>query len=193
MDTLKDLRERHRISQVDLSEAAGMSVHGVLRYEQMLYRSPSVKYLFALSEMTGVPVSELEEIYRRCRARQINRAADMFSPFLCREDWMENTMSAIEMLEKHFPHIAAPDLISHPFKAFRIRLASAINQPTSQVHFCIMTCTHPSYLDNFEKGKTGRIPRHLSEILTAAGMDTKYLNRLNAASRKYKEWVRSND
>lgn len=193
MTTLKDLRESHSISQVDLAASAGISVHGVLRYEQMLYAKPSIKYLYALSELTGRPVGELEQIYREQRQHQINKTAATFSPFLSNRGWREQTLGLIEEMSKHLGHIYTPDHVSHPFVMFRTRLAAAVGQPVSQIHFCIMTCIHPSYLDNFEKGKTARVPRHLSELLMQGGFPKKDIDRLNSFSRKYQDWIRAND
>lgn len=192
-DHPRDIRERHGVTQPELASLAGMTTHGVLRYEQGLYAKPSIKYLHALSEISEYSVQELEHSYRWHRNNRIYETTKLFSTILEVPDRREEILQTVLRIAEVNNRLALPDKPSHPFAMFRTRLCAAVGEPLSQIHFCILTCIHPSYLDNFEKGKTARVPRHLSEILVNAGLTKADIDRLNDASKRYQRWVRAND
>lgn len=183
-NTLITLREEGGYTQDALADLAGITRLSVIRNEQMLYINPAMRYLTALSQVNrhGYSQADLLTTYQAQRDKAIALTERKFSKVLLRDCWVEAQLQSIS----HNLDVPYPQIPHHPFRYFRIRLTTALtDEHTSQVHFAVMCCFHPSALAKFEDGSGHTIPKQIRSILNNAGMRKVDIDRLSGLIKRY--------
>ncbi len=155
LSPIKEVRQRHGISQIELASLADMSAQAVMRYEQSVYDKISLKLAQALADLEQCPVGEIEVRYDLHRHEVQVYANLTITPPL---------------------RIA---LGEHPFETFRKDVMRAKGLKESRMAFCILLAIHPAVVSEYDSGRTRQMPALIDRALNNAGMPYALIETLN--------------
>lgn len=165
---IKELRLERGMTQKELAELAGMTPHGLLRYEQGLYENLSNNLLTTISDHFGFTPEDHSLFIQQYDAfrLEIQRNASIY---------MDNP-PPVQISPNH-----------HPFETFRDHVTLRAVGTKSRIRFCILLAVNPAVVLNYDKGKQGPMPSLISEALKTANLDERYLEMLNIYGQLWHE------
>lgn len=156
MNPIKEARLAKGLTQKALAQAAYMSPHALMRYEQGLFDHVSPNLLEAMQNELGVIPEGIEKDYAAFRLA-VQRDAHQYM--------------------EHPPRIHL-DPSQHPFRAFREAVTMTAVGSKASIRFCILLALNHATVLNYDAGKQRTMPNAIREALVNAGLDANYLAML---------------